>query len=474
MSTVEVLDDFGSAFQFEPPVEIGDHSVATLGELTAIAINGPDQDNNRTRVLAHRINDLLSAHHVYDDVTTFPHLLNTTLANHNSEHRVSLHDPDHLRFGVSAPTVKPAPKAPRPKKQFDLSNYKPELLEGKPGTLEIDEVRAYEVFDLLIKTLENNGFPYSLDHVRTPQDPRHMPKTLEYGSRDHAMLMLVSCYYMRGGIKSTAGFQRISQLYDSRPDLFQPEVAAKTSRAEFKSELRKHGLGFTNTVPAQWIKNAERLLEKYDGDPRNIFADINTYEEAVGRIKNNKGKDGFVGFKEKMTSMLCYFMMSQDLVDRFDFPVPVDLHVMRVCLANEVIKFPDTPHGVDLYSEELLATIRDLTLKYVIDKGVDPLKLSDALWLLSESMCGEQANNKTHEPLGRKNRNGRSTVLVPYTINLNDKTQKKEYDETCRPCPLSDTCEYSVPGALYYRAGALIIRGPRVRFPEEETLFDNG
>jgi hypothetical protein len=66
-------------------------------------------------------------------------------------------------------------------------------------------------------------------------------------------------------------------------------------------------------------------------------------------------------------------------------------------------------------------------------------------------------------------------VLIPLPVNTADPIQQKNYQESCRQCPVQDTCEYTVPGKMYYVAGAVIIRGERIEFPEpthsQENLF---
>ncbi len=345
--------------------------------------------------------------------------------------------------------------------------WRPEVLPPavEQPRMVVNEERIDEVLSILLQAYDSKDYPYSQNHVRLPHDPEHMPSNLEYGSVDHAMFLWTSCYYMRGGIKSVDAFKRLSRIYESRPDLFQCNVAMETSQDVIIKELEQAGLGFQETVASQWVENAARLHRRYDGDPRKIFDNVSSYEESLAAIRNDGKGDGFIGFREKMVSMIIYYLMDENLIEPFTFPIPVDLHVMRVSIANRLIEFPDAPHGTNLYSDEMLAMLREIYFNYCVSQGVDPLRLCDAVWLLSESSCGKHPGNVTLEPFGRENRSGRTTVLLPGAVDTSSPKQQAAYDSSCRRCPLEDTCELNIPGKHYYVGGSVIIRGKRVRFP---------
>ncbi len=347
------------------------------------------------------------------------------------------------------------------------ADYVPEALpySGEKLTPTVHYEHAYEVLDTLMAAYNANEYPYSLDRVKVPHHPDHMPTTLERGSVDHAVFLFKTCYYMRGGTKSTDAVKALASIYDEHPEFFNCEFAKDLEPELITEALTKRGMGFQKTVAAQWIENARRLHERYDGDPRNIFKGVSTYEHSQELIQNNGKGEGFIGFKEKMTSMIIYYLMDDELIDEFVFPIPVDVHVMRVSVANEMITFGDTPHGTNLYTPEALGPLRKLYYDYAVDRNVDPRPLCSAVWLLSEALCGKSPGNITIEPRGRANRTGRSTYLVPNEVNPEDHRQQKAYMKTCGSCALENTCELNIPGAQYYIAGSLMIRGKRIRFP---------
>jgi len=346
-------------------------------------------------------------------------------------------------------------------------DYVPEALpySGERAVPIVHKEHAYAILDTLMDAYQNEEYPYSLESTRTPHDPRHMPTTLERGGVDHAMFLFNVCYYMRGGIKSNDAVKRLSKVYDEWPELFNCEEAQYFDEETIVQILSAHGLGFQKTVAKQWVENSRRMLELYDGDPRNIFDGVTTYEDSQDKVQNDGKGNGFLGFKEKMTSMIIYYLMDDELIEPFNFPIPVDLHVMRVSIANEMITFGDAPHGTNLFSPETTSALRDLYLEYAEERDVDARRLCNAVWMLSESLCGQHPGNTTIEPFGRKVRNGRSTYLIPKTVDVADPAQQKAYERSCRECPVEETCKYNIPGTQYYVGGNLIIRGNRMRFP---------
>ena len=356
-------------------------------------------------------------------------------------------------------------------------NLTPERLSQRPDSerIIVHPKRVDEVLDTLMEAYENERYPYYLDRVRVPQDERHMPPSLERGTKEHAMFFWNVCYYMRGGTKSTFAVQQMAEVYEDRPDLFDCYEILATPQEDIEQTLKDHKLGFQKTVAKQWKENAWRMLENFDGDPRNIFADLSEYEkpydELVSRVKNDTKGGGFMGFREKMTSMIAYYLMDEELVQPFNFPIPVDLHVMRVSIETEMVTFPDLEFPANVHSEALLETLRGVYFDYAERRGVNPLRLCNAVWLLSEALCGQAPGNQVSEPNGRDNREGRLTTLIPEEVNPNDPAQQRRYERTCARCPVEKQCNLNVHGgAMYYAAGRVAVRGTRLRFPEN-TLF---
>lgn len=349
----------------------------------------------------------------------------------------------------------------------------PERLPQKADTevVGLNRTHAYAVLDGLSEAYFNHQYPYSLESTQVPQDEKNMPKTLERGGREHAMFLWNVCAYMRGGTDSGFAVSALGKLYDNRPELFLPETILAVSQDEIAKELNGVGLGFQYTAAKQWHQNSNLLLEKYDGDPRNIFNGVDNYDELVDRVKNKGGnRGGFLGFREKMTSMAAYYLMEAGLVEEFPFPVPVDIHVMRVSIANQFVTFPAAELPSNVLSEKLLQILRDLYLDYSVERNINAVDLSNMVWLLSDALCSNSPGNRVTEPNGRANRIGRKTLVLPTIVDPDNPSHVRQYDKTCGRCPVEHTCELNVLGGASYNAlGRVVIQSPRLRIGA--TLF---
>ncbi len=71
----------------------------------------------------------------------------------------------------------------------------------------VDERALDRVFGELVGLYNGGDFPFDQPVMVLPQDTRHLPKTLEPGSREHALFLFHACYWMRGGIDSNVAFR---------------------------------------------------------------------------------------------------------------------------------------------------------------------------------------------------------------------------------------------------------------------------
>lgn len=331
--------------------------------------------------------------------------------------------------------------------------------------LVVDTAKAEYVLGKLLEAFLSNKYPYNLPNATPPQVLRNLPKTLTAGTREHALFLFCLCYYMRGGIKSRMATKRLSGLYDTDPAMFLPEERKSFSPSSISGALKKIGLGFNaDEIGKMWFNNLGRLADLYGGNPVNIFNGISTYEEACDRIRN-RGKKGFLGFQEKMVSMLIYFFMDAGFINKWHFPIPVDFHVLRIVFAHEIITGAE-PGRNGFYTKEILAATRQLFLDYCQKHDIDPLRLCDAVWLYSGLMCNLHPGNQSRV---EKKRKGRKTVVTPMPRWSRRQTRTCN-EEACGQCLIRNTCRWCVPSAHYYIRGEILLRAKRDD-PPQMSLF---
>ncbi|GMU74196.1 MAG: hypothetical protein AMXMBFR44_3940 [Candidatus Campbellbacteria bacterium] len=336
--------------------------------------------------------------------------------------------------------------------------------------LSVDWKRAGEIFPILLHALERRKYPYRW--AFPPHAPAKLPRTMPRGSIEHANFLFCSCYYMRGRIRSDTAIQNLASVYLRHPKIFDPAWIAKRNPKyavrEVRRALRENGLGRNCKENSRfWVLNFRKLYEHWSGDVRKLLRGARSYEDICARIiRTKKGADGphgFFGFREKMTSMLIYFLVDSDLFDPVDFPLPIDFHLMRVFVANEII-VPDegVTDGSSIGNFALQRKARQLTLEYCVKHGVNPLRLCDALWHLSREGCARNLGNKSSK--GRYT--SRTTPIDPYVVTWNHR-DIKAFDSGCGRCPIRGWCQWNIPEAVYYNRGRITVRGSRPEPPEE-------
>lgn len=333
--------------------------------------------------------------------------------------------------------------------------------------ISIDQKRVDNVLGSLLETYRDQQYVYGMPSAQLPHEVAQLERRLELGSVDHAMFLFILCLYMKGGIKSNTAANQLGRLYSRRPRLFDAFEIVKVKPESITASLERVDLRYQkNMAPPHWIENANRLIEWYGGDPRKIFVGVDDYDEACRRIRNrsrrhHKTKEftrrqGFMGFQYKMVSMLMYFYTTAGIIEPIPFPIPVDFHVMRVCVQTEMVQFRGNVVGKDIYSEHLQVVLRSLFTDYSQRHGVSPIELCDALWLLSSVGCARNPGNKT---LSRQYR-ARQTETPAYTPVWN-KSEIARYERFCGSCPINSLCHWDVPNSAYTLKGQLIRLRPR-------------
>lgn len=351
----------------------------------------------------------------------------------------------------------------------------------KPKVL-INWPLARNVFGLMLEALRGKRWPYNV--AENPHIEYNLPKRLSELGRDRkrveARFFLVACYYMLAGIESDTAMRGLSKVFDQEPELFTADFSKLTG--EERVYLRDRIFGILNQaglnhragqVPDQMVYNFAKIDRFWGGDPRKLFAKTTKFDELQRRLIKKKRKFdpespyGFLGFQEKMVSMLGFYLMDRRLMPYYLMPVPVDLHVLRILTATRVLHVDGAKDGDNLYTEEYREAARRVTYQYCSKYGVNWLRLCDCFWLLSRTGCRYHPDirSKLGPPNGRK-------TQIFHTIYDWTERRTSTYAKTCGRCPISASCKYAVPSAYYYKQGKLRTRGVRSSPPNWQPEID--
>ncbi len=329
----------------------------------------------------------------------------------------------------------------------------------------VNKARAWEVFQALIHALRSKTPPF--DKVQTLEYP--IPASIQAGSVGHAIFLFCSCYYMRGKINSNTALDLLGVLYQKEEWMFDPKhfqnLSSDNARVASRwitALLVHHGLGFNAVeVGEQWVHNMTLLADYWHGNPIEIFDSANEDYEVLCTVlmKSKKSKDpahGFYGFREKMVSMLSYFYIHADIVRPFPHPVPVDFHILRILVSQEILSADGIGSKSRLSVDRLSRSARSLTLEFCAVTGIEPKELADALWHMSREFCVEHPGNSSSVGHYKGRRTPINVKPVRWTEN-----QHSRYHRTCGRCVVETTCKWNVASANYYVQGVVEIRGER-------------
>lgn len=338
-------------------------------------------------------------------------------------------------------------------------------------SIKFNDALAEDVFGRMLEAYHERTYPFSFAATQLPQKRENLPPGLEWQSRDHAMFLFILCLWMRGGIRSDEAGIALGRVYANNPEWFNPHWVKDQSYEELLFVLKNSGLsGLSKTNAGFWIENCRRLSERWDGDPVNLLRGVVHYDEACARIKNSKSKkkpSGFMGFQEKMVSMLIYFLVDTGFagLESFLFPVPVDIHVFRIILAHEVLTVAGAPAGENLYTDEVLKPTREFFVRYCVKHSIDPIHLSDTLWIWSRTLCGMQPGNRTRKGEGRN----RSTTIYHDPV-VWTKSALDSYQRSCGSCLIETSCRWNIPSAFHYIHGCTYPRTLREQPPQRQLV----
>ncbi|MEK7643538.1 MAG: hypothetical protein AAB372_03790 [Patescibacteria group bacterium] len=332
------------------------------------------------------------------------------------------------------------------------------------GRFRINTERGFRVLDILMNAFRSKAYPYGREGVEPPQLEHNLPRggDFQLGGFEHAHFLFAACYYMRN-MDSRVAFQAMTRVYSQRPDIFIPSNGQHVEPRMVTQLLLDNRLTYDmENVGRYWVENARRIVEVWDGSVLNLFQGVDTFANALSRIQNRKQGRGFLGFQEKMTSMLIYFLMHADMIPRWIFPPPIDFHINRLVFATEIVELRDTDDGTITYNRKLLAALREFFELYLKDRRACPMELADAMWLLSRTLCKKNPGNASRFIDQGNGGRDRRHEAVPISWSPSQVTR---YKQSCWSCPLERECKWNIPAAGRYVQGGITLRSRRERAP---------
>ena len=244
----------------------------------------------------------------------------------------------------------------------------------------VDDVKANKIAERLFDQFYNHrGF---FENYSMPEYV--LPRNLEEGSKEHALFLtyVISIDYMTDADRL---WKKSRGAYELHPERFTPEEILKISPRTVENIVKGLGARFYSNASKTWIKISKVLIDKYDGDPRNITREPLEVDEVKRRLRDFPYLRG-----NKLSNFYIRAMGETGLFkvkNLNELDIPVDKQVARFTIYTGVLK---------LLSEQFIGCAQENPMRNLIEevwrdaaKKLDtaPWKLDEPIWTIGSKLC---------------------------------------------------------------------------------------
>jgi endonuclease III len=249
---------------------------------------------------------------------------------------------------------------------------------------QVNENKALSIAETLL-TL--HGQKHSL--VTMPE--YNLPRNLTPGSREHALYMtyVISVDYMTDAEKLWRNSRGAYELY---PEQFTPNRILALSDRSLTVFLRKLGARYKSAAAKTWKRISKVLVEKYDGDPRNITSQPLPIQEIKNSLRDFPYLRG-----SKLANFYIRAMGETELLkvkDLEELDIPVDKQVARFTTYTGVLKLQSNKFQGCVNDDPLRSIIQQAWRKAARTHGAPPWKLDEPMWNIGSKLCTKRECNK--------------------------------------------------------------------------------
>lgn len=214
-----------------------------------------------------------------------------------------------------------------------------------------------------------------------------IPSGVEPLSRDHALFLFYSVVNDHG-MKSSRLYARAKALFLENHDLFEPFRVIEDFNSPEDERLveltgRQLGTRYPKETAKTWYLNSKRLVERFDGDPRNLFRCAPDARTLMKEITT------FRGYGPKIGGMLLRAVIGLGFADVMgveEVLVPVDIHDSRISFLTGILRLDDHNNvKIDYYA--YVPQVQRILLETCNSLGLKWLDTDRALWLIGSRGC---------------------------------------------------------------------------------------
>ena len=248
---------------------------------------------------------------------------------------------------------------------------------GAPVQFIIDEGKGVDVARVMLDLIGQR-------HRLVSMPEYQLPRNLRAGSREHALYLtyIISIDYMTDAEKL---WSKARGAYELHPERFTPEKILAVSERTLQAFLRGIGARFGSYAAKTWKKISKILMEKYDGDPRNIAAQPLTIEEI---------KEKLIDFPYLRGAKLANFYIRAmgeaglfKVKDLDELDIPVDKQIARFTIYTGVLKLRSGKFQGCANDDPLRSLIQEAWRRAAKTVGTAPWRLDEPMWNIGSKLC---------------------------------------------------------------------------------------
>ncbi len=210
-----------------------------------------------------------------------------------------------------------------------------------------------------------------------------LPRNAVEGSQELALYytFVTALDYM---VDSAKLWSRARELFEEKPEVFEPDRIMRMSDEELEAMLRRLGARRFRKSAEAWRQIAGILLEKYAGDPRNLTPEPLPVAELTKRLREFPLIRGC-----KLMPLYLRIMHEKKLLklaDPVNIEIPVDIQILRLSFYTGFLK---TRAVEVVVSEELRRLVRSAWRDVASELGVSPWRLDKPAWSIARAYCSK-------------------------------------------------------------------------------------
>ena len=251
-------------------------------------------------------------------------------------------------------------------------------------SIEIDKVRA----ELVVQRV-HEAFKQGKGLLAETADlvENQIPDGVKPLSKDHA-LFLFFIVANDHGMKSSRLYAQAKMLFANHKDLFEPKYITGNFSSPDDPRLiemtgKYLGTRYPKETAKSWFLNAQELLDKYDGDPRELLTSTPDAKALIKKIRAFRGYGPKIGGMFLRAAIGLGFAKVTGIDEVL---VPVDIHDSRISFLTGIVR-DNKSNNEKLNYYDYVTQVQKMLLDTCNSLNLEWLDTDRALWLIGSRGC---------------------------------------------------------------------------------------